>query len=364
MDSPAKYPWVTICVPAYNAEKTLGATLDSLLKQDYPAFDILVSDNQSTDRTRQMIEAYADRGVRYCRHPEGRPAWAANHPAYIGGFANWNYALSQGKGEFLCLYHSDDVYEPQIVRKEAALLASAPEVGAVFSMVRRIGEDGRPLQHGITRLPPELQGRQIFDFPEIFNAVLRHENFIAAPSVMLRKTAFQAVGPFNEPEYFTCADLELWFRMAKRFKIAIIDEPLVNYRISGKQFGQQYNSLRTTLDNYFVMMDTFLKEPAVRAGTRRKAVAWYEMDRAADQIVCAIHLLTQREQEKALGLLGEALQWRHFRTAAWHPRRISQFLAGALLVGAAQLGVVNPLARAVYRAREGYFRWRRLPAKG
>lgn len=101
------WPLVSVCIPAFNSEATLSETLEAVLAQDYPLLDIVVSDNQSTDRTRAIVNQYAERGVRYCCHPEGRPAWALTLPCYIGGFANWNYVLSQGRGDYLCLFHSD-----------------------------------------------------------------------------------------------------------------------------------------------------------------------------------------------------------------------------------------------------------------
>ncbi len=60
------YPFVTICVPARNAEHTLRRTLDSILAQDYSNFEVIVSDNLSGDRTASVIQEYAKQGVRYC----------------------------------------------------------------------------------------------------------------------------------------------------------------------------------------------------------------------------------------------------------------------------------------------------------
>lgn len=108
-------PLVSVCIPAYNSEDTLGKALEAVLAQDYPLLDVVVSDNHSTDHTRAVVEQYAERGVRYCT-PGTRPEWAANLPSYIGAYSNANFVLSQGRGEYLCLFHSDDLYEPSIVR--------------------------------------------------------------------------------------------------------------------------------------------------------------------------------------------------------------------------------------------------------
>ena len=70
-------PLVSICIPAYNAEKTLKTTLNSLLSQEYSNYEIVVSDNHSTDATEKVIVSFSGENVRYCK-PSHRPEWLAN----------------------------------------------------------------------------------------------------------------------------------------------------------------------------------------------------------------------------------------------------------------------------------------------
>jgi glycosyltransferase involved in cell wall biosynthesis len=64
-----KTPHVTICVPAYNAARTIGKTIDSILVQDYPNYDVLVCDNLSSDDTAEIVKTYHEKGVNYCLNP-------------------------------------------------------------------------------------------------------------------------------------------------------------------------------------------------------------------------------------------------------------------------------------------------------
>lgn len=98
------------CIPAYNSEAALKETLEAVLAQDYPRLEVVVSDNQSTDRTKMIVQEYEGRSVRYCWHSRGRPAWVATMLTYIGGFANWNYVISKGREDYLCMFHSDDLH--------------------------------------------------------------------------------------------------------------------------------------------------------------------------------------------------------------------------------------------------------------
>jgi glycosyltransferase involved in cell wall biosynthesis len=356
------YPLVSVCIPAFNAGGTIGATLDSILRQDYPSCEIVVSDNHSTDATRKIILTYGARGVRYCM-PGARPEWAEGIPDYIGAYVNANYVLSQGQGDFLCLYHADDVYQPDIICKQVELMQANPHVGAVFTMLRNIGGDGQPIRVGSTRLPPELRGQQCFDFETLFNAILTHFNFLPAPSVMLRRSALEVVGGFNEQQWRTSADLELWLRIAGRYAIGIIDEPLLNYRISQKQFGAEYNKLRTTLADFFLVMDYFLAQPEVRQIAKPHTLAVYEMRRSVDQLLCAMNLMARGQVAGAQTRLSAALRWRHFVTARKHSRQLMRLLAGVGLFVSTWVGLGELAGRGLYQAYQWNLRQRQKPLR-
>ena len=355
------YPLVSVCIPAYNAEKTISATLDSILKQDYPNFEVIVSDNQSTDNTRRIVQAYADQGVRYCLHTGERPDWAAGMPAHIGGFTNWDFVLSQGQGEFLCLYHADDLVQQGIIHKQANLMQANHRVGAVFTMAQMIGDDDLPIRLGRTQLPPELGDRQIFEFDELFNAILAHGNFLPAPSVMIRRSTLDVVGRFDEYHFQSSADLEMWLRIGRQYDIGIIDEPLLNFRISNTQWGARYNKLRTTLADYFTVVDHYLVESEVRHTVTQGVLAFHEMERSADLVLCAMNLLAQGHVNEAQVQLDSALQWRHFLTAFRRPRRLIRLLIGASFLISTWVGLGSIAGRGVYRAYQWDLQRRQKP---
>lgn len=359
----SKLPLVSVCIPAYNSEATLGETLEAVLAQDYPRLEVVVSDNQSTDRTKAIVEHYAKYGVRYCWHSEGRPAWAATMPTYIGGFANWNYVLSQGGGDYLCLFHSDDLYEPSIVRQQVEVMQAHPHVGAVFARMRMIGEDGRPIRMVTSKFP--FAGRRVtFDFSTLMNAILVHNNFLPTPSVMLRRSVIEKMGGFDERQFLTTADLEMWLRIARQgYKIAIIDKPLLKYRISQRQFGAQYNKLRTTLGDIFKVLDHYLSQPGVRVMVQPRSLALYELQRANDQLLCAMNLLAQGKVDEARVPLREALHWRHFATTLIRPRLLFNLTVGSFFFVSTYVGLGSFVGQQVYRVHACRNVWWRKPAK-
>ena len=361
----AKLPLVSVCIPAYNSEVTLARTLDSVLAQDYPRLDIVVSDNQSTDGTKAIVQQYVERSVRYCWHSEGRPSWAETLDSYIGVFANWDFVLSQGRGEYLCLFHSDDEYEPSIVRQQVDVMQAHPNVGAVFTRMRMIGEDSHPIQLGTSIIPDEVLGRTTFDFTTLLNAVLAHFNFLATPSVMIRRSVIEQVGVFDGRQFLTSADLEMWLRIAYQgYEIAIIEQPLLKYRISQRQGGSQYNKLRTTSADFYGVLDHYLSQPGVRAMVRPQSLALYELGRTTDQVRCAMHLLIQEKTAEARVLLGKSLRWRHFITALRRPRRLARLLIGSGLLVSIWLGLGIVVGGCLYQAYQRDLRRRQSPIKG
>lgn len=351
-DQPGQAPFVSICVPAYNAAGTLGQTLDSLLAQRYSNFEIIVSDNHSTDATPQVIQSYAARGVRYCQ-PDTAPDWLVGKPSYIGAYVNANFVSKRGTGEFLCLYHADDLYHPDMVARQAALMEANPHVGAVFTALRTIGPDGQPIRMGEWLMPGPLQGRQVFDFASVFNAILVYGNFLYTPSVMLRRSVLDAVGDFDEERFRTSADLEMFLRIAQRFSIGIINEPLLNYRISPKQYSAQYNRLRTTPADFFTVIDHFLAQPAVQSLATPEAMASYLFQRSKDQIDCATNMLLQGRVDEAAALLRSATQKEHFATAVRRrSKRLAYLFFGVGLLASSRIGLGPQAARLLHEAEQ------------
>ena len=334
-------PTVTICVPAHNAGRTLGRTLDSLLAQDYPAATIVVSDSRSTDDTAQIAQSFAARGVRYVYNP-GEDNLSE---------ANWNYALSLVDSPLVALYHADDLYAPTMVSRQVAFLETHPEVGSVFTMSQKIDEADRPNRMGITRLPDELRGQACFDFPTLFNAILKYTDFISTPTLLTRREMLAAVGGFDY-QFVSAADLDLWLRMAQHCPVGIIDEPLHMYRISAQQGSAQMEKTRTFESHYFGVMDHYLSMLDVRALARPDALAFYEMQRSIDRVKRAMILLGQDQAATARALLDAARPWRHLWIARRRPYRVRQLMLGTALWVSVQMGLGSlggRAARALYR---------------
>lgn len=326
----ADLPRVTVCVPVRNGSRTIRRTLDSILAQDYPNIEVIVSDNCSTDATAQIVQDYAERGVKYYLNPK----------LEASGESNWNNGLALAQGPLIALYHADDIYTPTMVRRQVAFLQAHPTASAVFTMMQYIDEQDRPTRMGRSRLPGELAGRELFPWPDFFNAVLKYGTFTPVPTMMTRREVIDAVGGFNWQQCRSASDIDLYLRMARQWgAIGLIREPLHWYRVSAQQGTALLARNRVELADFFRALDLHLNDPNERQWAEPQALAFCEVQRAIDHVLCAINLLAQGKVIEARVRLQKALHWRHFATALTRPWLFSNLAVGLLLLISTYVGL-------------------------
>jgi glycosyltransferase involved in cell wall biosynthesis len=283
-------PLVSVIVPVYNGAKYLRESLDSILGQTYQPTEILVMDDASTDATPGILASYGNRITSY-RQPRNR-----------GIYGNMNDGIARARGEFIAIYHADDVYYPTIVEREAAFLQQYPQAGAVFCLDIFMNTQGR--EYGRLVLPPEVRGSRPLEYRVIFNAILKYKNFLPCPSSIVRASAYRAVGPYRDEEFRNNADLEMWLRLARRYPIGIVEEYLFRYRRGHGGSAERHRHLRTDQERHFRIMDLYLGD-GDRALATPEALAAHEAHRAQDSLMRAISLYILGKLEQAGSLLHE-----------------------------------------------------------
>jgi glycosyltransferase involved in cell wall biosynthesis len=283
-------PLVSIVVPVFNGAPYLRESLDSLLRQSYTPIEILVYDDASTDETPAIIASYGDR-VRAFRQSANR-----------GIYANANDGIAAARGEFVAVYHADDVYDPRIVEREVAFLRANPEAGAVFCLDIFVDQDNR--EYGRLVLPPGLRGRAVLDYAAVLDGMLRYKNrFLMCPGAMVRAAAYREVGSYRQERFRNTSDLEMWLRIARRYPLGLLEEYLFRYRHFAGQSSRRYHYARTTPENFFGIVDLYLAEDG-RALVTPDAVACYEAHRAEDVLRIAVSHYIRGDLAAARAALG------------------------------------------------------------
>jgi glycosyltransferase involved in cell wall biosynthesis len=312
-------PLVSVVVPVFNGEQYLRQSLDSILAQTYHPIEVLVMDDASSDRTAEILPAYGDR-ISVFRQPSNR-----------GIYANANDGIARAQGEFIAVYHADDVYEPEIVSREVEFLQRYPEAGAVFCLDVFISTAGR--EFGRLALPREVQGGRPLSYATLINALLIYRNrFLRCPSAMVRAAVYRDVGPYHQDEFRNNADLDMWLRIARKYPLGILEEHLFRYRWGHENSSRRHRRLRTDVDRHFAIMDRHL-EAGARALARSDALDAYEAHRTEDRLLRTVSLYILRENDEARALLDRARPARLLRSRhVQRGRLLVLYLALLLLV--------------------------------
>ena len=181
--------------------------------QTYQDFEIIALDDGSTDGSREWLSAQTDLKIVF-------------NEKNLGTYGTLNKGLELATGEFIAVLNDDDVWMPEKLERQVALLDSHPEVGLVHTEGEFIdGEgvvfEGKPLGFSFPRFET---GDILLD--------LVYENKIIASAAVFRKGLIEKIGPYNE-NYFGSGDWELWFRIAEQAKVGCVNQNLTQYRVHG-----------------------------------------------------------------------------------------------------------------------------------
>lgn len=218
-------PRVSVVVPAYQNAAYVEATLDSVLAQTYPDFELVVADHASTDGTWDLLQRYtADPRVRLLRTPAGG-----------GAKANWDRVSQAATGELVKLLPGDDLlYPTALERQVAALDAAGP--GATVVACRRdlVDGRGRPFwrARGLAGLSGVVAGRDA-----LRSAVRSGTNPLGEPGcVLLRRDVLERTGWWDDevPYYI---DLATYARSLLEGDLVALDATLAAFRVNAGQWS-------------------------------------------------------------------------------------------------------------------------------
>jgi len=290
-------PLVSICIPTYNTAKYLKKCLNSIVNQTYPNKEIIISDNASTDETEKIVKEYVKKyKVKYYKNEKN-----------IGAEANFSKCIQLANGEYIAIFHSDDLYLPNMVEKQVQVFQDNISVGAVFTQANYINSYGKII--GESKLPNELRNKKIYYFSEIFLSILNNLNFLVCPSAMVRNNIYKKLSSFDKDRFGTSADLDMWLRILERHPIAIIDEKLMNWRISNTQGSFSTRYLHVKQADFFRVMDCYLANKFDNIDISRNVLNKYEFLRSIDKIRCAVNYIIQGKEKYAKRLLKKSFSF-------------------------------------------------------
>lgn len=225
-------PKVTVRIPSYNHEKYIRDCIDSVLAQTFQDFEIVITDDGSTDSTAEIIKGYNDPRI-YLEVLE------KNH----GSAYAIERCLKRARGEYVANLCSDDAWEPDKLEKQVLFLDSNPQYDAVLTRAQIIDEEGKPFkeQHFYTTaFEVENRSRE-----EWLNRFFYKGNCLCMPSAMIRRTVYEELG-FQDKRMASINDFDFWVRFSLKRSFYIMEEQLTRFRVR----ANNANSSGVTLDHH------------------------------------------------------------------------------------------------------------------
>lgn len=241
-------PAVSVVIPVYNGQRFLAATIDSVLNQSWKDLEVVVVDDGSTDRTPEILASYGD-GIRVHRQ------------ANRGVAAARNAGVAASRGRYIAFLDADDVWLREKLTLQMERFVNA-DVGLVYSGVTVVDENLVPLYDSRVPDPEDVVRRTLLVEPEPVPLTM---------TGVVPRECFEQLGGFDE-ELSTSADADFVVRLALRYRMAAVHEPLALYR----QHAQQMHLNLAAMERDMARVhDKFFADPraAPYLSLRRSAAA-------------------------------------------------------------------------------------------
>ncbi|NUN63507.1 glycosyltransferase [Pseudanabaena biceps] len=206
-------PKVSVCIPTYNRSQYLRKAIESVLMQSFTDFELIICDNASFDDTSEVVNSFCDDRIAYHRNQEN-----------LGAFKNINLCLELARGEYITIFHDDDVMLQDNILDKVSFLNTYQNAGLVDSNAYLIDDLGKVIGMYWNE---DIDKKSIAKGEDCFRDLFLGHNTVCFPAVFMRKHCYENLGGFEEIPY---CDWELWIRISLFYDIGYISKPLIKYR--------------------------------------------------------------------------------------------------------------------------------------
>jgi glycosyltransferase involved in cell wall biosynthesis len=217
MPSAVTSPKVSVIIPTYNRAAYIGETIESIQKQTYTNWEIIIIDDGSDDNTEEIVEKINDNRIRF--YKAGR----------IGvGSKIKNIGMEKAKGELIAFIDSDDLWAPAKLEKQITALQQYPEAGFSLTGGYNFKTINEPLEYFYKQ-------REGLKYGNVFIACFKSEIAATTPTLILKKECLQVTGGFKEIK--PLSDVDFILSLAHSFNAVILYEPLFYRRLHDTNYS-------------------------------------------------------------------------------------------------------------------------------
>lgn len=212
-------PLVSVVIPSYNSARYIAEAIDSVLRQDYPALEILVIDDGSTDNTTEVVSTYGDK-VRLLTQTNQGSAAARNH------------GIRHANGKYIAFLDADDAWWSHKIRYQVDALTQSGHKMAYSRFIRWYEDDYGHFTHPETEFlaepNPNVSDDKIITGSPYAELLL--DCIVWTSTVIVEKAELERIGLFDE--YFRKGqDYDLWIRLSRKISMLGLEQPTALYRI-------------------------------------------------------------------------------------------------------------------------------------
>ena len=202
-------PIISVIIPVYNGEKTIRETIESVLKQTFNEFELIIVNDGSKDQTLEIVNSIQDSRIKVFSYQNA------------GLSASRNRGITQASGEYISFIDADDLWTPDKLESQLKALQENPQAAVAYSWTDYIDETGRFLR----------QGSHVSVSGNAFANLLLLNFLENGSNALIRKQALLEVGEFDE-SLSSAEDWDMWLRLALRYDFVVVRSPQVLYRTS------------------------------------------------------------------------------------------------------------------------------------
>ena len=204
-------PKVSVIMPTYNRAEFLRSAIESVLKQTFKDLEIIVSDDKSTDHTRELVKSFKDRRIKYMLNNSKR-----------GPSATRNTAILASEGEYIAFLDDDDEWLPDKLQRQVEVLDKSPSnVCGVYSNRFFIEKKTGKIISVIPKTE-EVKGNLLYQ--------LAIKSPIHTSTVVIRKLCLDEIGLFDETISYM-EDRDMWIRLSMNWEFEYISSPLIKAHV-------------------------------------------------------------------------------------------------------------------------------------
>ena len=204
-------PQISVIIPAYNAERTIRETIESVQQQTFLDFELIVINDGSKDRTVELVQSIKDDRLKIFSYENGGVCVARNR------------GIDHANGEFLAFLDADDLWTPDKLELQAAALKQHPEAGVAYSWTYFMDVDEQGEASSLLPSPP-------YAFTgNVYKRLLVSDFVHSGSNTLVRRQAIESVGEFDSA-CAGCADWDYWLRLSAHWSFVVVPKHQIFYR--------------------------------------------------------------------------------------------------------------------------------------